>query len=76
MDLNSTALCDLPNPPLRAGRQVDHSEQDKLPFTGHTSHCAPTSLLRTYVPGNLGEYVRRLETHGVTDTELSRVVHS
>ncbi|MGC2422277.1 MAG: type I phosphomannose isomerase catalytic subunit [Candidatus Acidiferrales bacterium] len=37
---------------------------------------APTSLLRTYVPGNLGEYVRRLEDQGVTGAELSRVVHS
>jgi hypothetical protein len=46
VDLYSTALCDLPNPPLRAGRQVDHSEQGQLLFTGHTSHCTPTSLLR------------------------------
>ena len=37
---------------------------------------APTSLLRAYVPGNLGEYFRRLETQGVTGAELSRVVHS
>jgi mannose-6-phosphate isomerase len=38
--------------------------------------AAHTSLLRTYVPGNLGEYFRRLETEGVTGAELSRVVHS
>jgi mannose-6-phosphate isomerase len=38
--------------------------------------AARTSLLRAYVPGNLGEYFRRLETEGVTGAELSRVVHS
>lgn len=37
---------------------------------------ARTSLLRAYVPGNLGEYFRRLETGGVTGAALSRVVHS
>ena len=38
---------------------------------------ARTSLLRAYVPGNLGELARRLEDHGVTGAELcSRMVHS
>jgi mannose-6-phosphate isomerase len=36
---------------------------------------AATSLLRTYVPGDLAELTRRLVEQGVSEDELSRVVH-
>lgn len=42
----------------------------------HLIPGAHTSLLRTYVPGDLAEYARRLESEGVTSAELARVVHS
>jgi hypothetical protein len=43
---------------------VDHSELGQLPFSGHTSHCTPTSLLRqttgmSFQPRFLGEQPSR-----------------
>ncbi len=38
--------------------------------------AARTSLLRAYVPGDLGKYARRLESHGVVGAKLPRVAHS
>ena len=35
----------------------------------------PTSLLRTYVPPNLKEWVTGLASHGVAKAELMRVLH-
>lgn len=35
---------------------------------------ARTSLLRTYVPGDLNQYARRLEEQGVNKTSLSRII--
>ena len=35
---------------------------------------APTSILRAYVPGDLGELARRLEARGVPAAEVSRLV--
>ncbi len=34
-----------------------------------------TSLLRTYVPGDLTEYQRQLRERGVTENDLSRLIH-
>jgi len=36
---------------------------------------APTSLLRTYVPGDLAEFSRRLTARGVSESAASRIVH-
>jgi mannose-6-phosphate isomerase len=36
---------------------------------------APTSLLRTYVPGDLAEFSRRLAARGVPESAASRIVH-
>lgn len=36
---------------------------------------APTSLLRTYVPGDLGELKRRLAAGGVSEAQWLRLVH-
>jgi mannose-6-phosphate isomerase len=36
---------------------------------------ARTSLLRTYVPGDLNQYARRLEDQGVAKADLSRIIY-
>jgi mannose-6-phosphate isomerase len=36
---------------------------------------APTSLLRTYVPGDLAEFSRRLAAGGVPEPAVARIVH-
>ena len=36
---------------------------------------APTSLLRTYVPGDAAEFARRLAAQGVSEAEASRLVY-
>jgi hypothetical protein len=36
---------------------------------------AHTSLLRTYVPSDIGEFTRRLVDQGIAETEWSRLVH-
>ena len=35
-----------------------------------------TSLIRTYVPGDLGELARRLEVRGVDRNRLTRVIYT
>ena len=37
---------------------------------------APTSILRAYVPGDLGELTRRLEARGVPAADAARLVHA
>jgi mannose-6-phosphate isomerase len=49
-----------------------------LPAALGAYHLAPaerTSLLRAYVPASLEEFARTLSAQGVSDAELSRVVH-